>query len=341
MNDPKQHSISIKEVLSARKVVNQFLRPTALTHYPGLSSVIGAQVYVKHENHQPTGVFKIRGGINLVHNLRQLGSSGILTIPPGPERPTIGNSNGSILTAAHWLGLKSVVVVPVSTNPVKIKAFRAIGAEVVTAGETPEDCQAAAEQLCRQQGYYHASTCDEPLLINGVGTGFLEIVEDLPDIDVMIVPLGGGTEAAAAISTLRVVRPDVEIIAVQAEKSPAAWLSWKEGRMVEAESTSIASGIALGKAFRIPFEIYKDGLSDFILLSDEEIYDGIGLAWYYTHNLAESAGAVTVAAALKLRQRLAGKKVVLQMSGGNAPVEEIMEAIKRRTFSEGYKMDFP
>ena len=174
------------------------------------------------------------------------------------------------------------------------------------------------------------------MLINGVGTGFLEIIDDLPDIDVMIVPLGGGTEAAAAITTLRCVNPGVEIIAVQAEKAPAAWLSWKEGRMVEAVSTSICLGIALGHAFRIPFEIYKNGLTDFILLSEEEIYDGIGLAWYYTHNLAESAGAVTVAAALKLRQRLQGKKVVLQMSGGNAPFEEIMEAVKRPAFSEGF-----
>ena len=336
MYNPKQHPISFKEVLLARKVVSQFLRPTALTHYPSLSGVIGAQVYVKHENHQPTGVFKIRGGINLVHHLLKSGYPGILTTPPGPERRTIGNSNGSILTAAHWLGLKSLVVVPVSTNPVKIKAFQSIGAEVVAAGDTPEDCQTTAEQLCRQYGYYHASTCDEPLLINGVGTGFLEIVEDLPDIDVMIVPLGGGTEAAAAITTLRCVNPGVEIIAVQAEKAPAAWLSWKQGYMVEADSTSICLGIALGHAFRIPFEIYKDGLSDFILLSDEEIYDGIGLAWHYTHNLAESAGAVTMAAAFKLRSRLGGKNVVLQMSGGNAPYEEILEAVKRPAFFQGF-----
>ena len=174
-----------------------------------------------------------------------------------------------------------------------------------------------------------------------MGTGFLEIAEELPDIEVMIVPLGGGTEAAAAITVLRAVNPKVEIIAVQAEKSPAAWLSWKQGRMVEAESTSIAHGIALGHAFRIPFEIYKDGLSDFILLSDEEILDGIGLAWHYTHNLVESAGAVTMAAVFKLRRRLQGKRVVLQMSGGNAPVEEIMEAVRRPTFSEGYQGSIP
>jgi threonine dehydratase len=336
MQNIKQLPISSQEVLHARKVVSRFLRPTALTHYPGLSIVIGAQVYVKHENHQPTGVFKIRGGINLVHHLLKFGFPGILTTPPGSERPTIGNSNGSILTAAQWLGLKSLVVVQESTNPLKVQAFQSIGADVFKAGETPEDCQSAAEELCHKFGYYHASTCDEPLLINGVGTGFLEIVEELPDMDVMIIPLGGGTEAAAAITVLRAVNPEVEIIAVQAEKSPAAWMSWKEGRMVEADSTSMCLGIALGHAFRIPFEIYKNGLTDFILLSEEEIYNGIGLAWYYTHNLAESAGAVTVAAALKLRQRLQGKKVVLQMSGGNAPFEEIKEAIKRPAFLEGF-----
>ena len=152
MHNPKQHSISFQEVLQARRVVSRFLRPTALTHYPGLSAVIGAQVYIKHENHQPTGVFKIRGGINLVNHLKENGWPGILTTPPGPERPTIGNSNGSILTAAKWLGLKSLVVVPDSTNPLKVKAFQAIGAEVFHGRRNPAGlpgCRRAVVQAVR------------------------------------------------------------------------------------------------------------------------------------------------------------------------------------------------
>ncbi len=337
MENPKEYPITIKEVLYARQIVSRFLRPTGMFQYDSLSRATGAQVFVKHENHQPTGAFKIRGGINLIHHLKEEGCPGVLTTPPGHDRPDIGNSNGSILTAARWLGLKSVVVTPTGTHPHKLEAFHRIGAEVVEMGQTAQESQVIAQALCREHGFYHASTCDEPLLINGVGTGFLEIAEDLPDIDIMLVPLGGGTEAAAAITVLRAVNPKVEIIAVQAEKSPAAWLSWKQGHMVEAESTSIVLGIALRHAFRIPFEIYKDGLSDFILLSDEEIMDGIGLSWYYTHNMAESAGAATMAALFKLRQRLQGKRVVLQMSGGNAPATEILEAVRRPTFSEGYR----
>ena len=147
MNNPKQHPISAKEVLSARRVVSRFLRPTGLFQYDSLSRAVGAPVFVKHENHQPTGAFKIRGGINLIHYLKEEGVPGVLTTPPGHDRPTIGNSNGSILTAARWLGLKSVVVTPAGTHPRKLDAFRSIGAEVVETGQTPQDCQAAASAV--------------------------------------------------------------------------------------------------------------------------------------------------------------------------------------------------
>jgi threonine dehydratase len=172
------------------------------------------------------------------------------------------------------------------------------------------------------------------LLINGVGTGFLEIIEDLPDIDVMIVPLGGGNEAAAAIVTLRALRPEVEIIAVQAEKSPAAYESWKRKRIAAASNTTFAGGLATGTAYEVPFSVYRDELSDFVQLGEDEIYDG--MAFYYTHNLVEGAGGATIMAALKIRQRLRGRKVILQMSGCNASPVEIREAFKRESASTGF-----
>lgn len=326
----KDHPISIAETYRARRLVQTYLRPTSLTHYPGLSALLGAETYVKHENHNPTGTFKIRGGINLLHHLKQAGVGGVITF-------STGNHGLSIATAARWLGIRATVVVPRNNNPVKNRAIRECGAELIEAGANFDEASAVVKQLCEERGLYYAHPCDEPLLINGVGTEFLEIVEDLPDIDVMIVPIGGGSEAAAAVTTLRTLRPGVEIIAVQAEKSSAAFQSWQAGEIRSSTNETFAGGFATGTAYRIPFEIYKDALSDFILLTEDEIYDGIAAAAYYTHNHAEGAGASTLAAAYKVREKLRGKKVVLQMSGGNASPREFIEATGREIFLHGWQ----
>ncbi len=329
MREFKEYPISIAEVFRAKNVVENYLRPTNLTYYQGLSSVIDAEVFIKHENHNPTGTFKIRGGLNLVHHLKRAGIGGVITF-------STGNHGLSIATAGRWLGISATVVVPQNNNPVKNLAIKECGAELIEAGANFDEASLTVNQLCQQRGLYYVHPCNEPLLINGVGTEFLEIVEDVPDIDVMIVPLGGGSEAAAAIITLRALRPEVEIIAVQAEKSSAAYRSWTNKCISKAPNGTFAGGFATGTAYEIPFEIYKDTLNDFVLLTEEEIYDAMGLAYYYTHNLAEGAGASTVMAALKIRERLRGKKVVLQMSGGNTTPQEVIEASRREVFSNGF-----
>jgi threonine dehydratase len=329
VHDFKKHTIAISEVFRARDIVKSYLRPTSLTFYQGLSSAIGAEIFIKHENHNPTGTFKIRGGINLVHHLKQAGIGGVITF-------STGNHGLSIATAARWLGVSATVVVPRNNNPVKNLAIRECGAELIEAGADFDEASATVKQICQERSLYYAHPCDEPLLINGVGTEFLEIVEDLPDIDVMIVPLGGGSEVAAAITTLRALRPEVEIIAVQAERSSAAYKSWIGKRICESPNGTFAGGFATGTAYETPFEIYKNALSDFVLLTEDEIYDAMGLACYYTHNFTEGAGAATIMAAIKLRDMLRGKKVVLQMSGANAAPQELVEAMRRKTFTSGF-----
>jgi len=329
MDELKRYPISISEVFRSRPVVGALAKPTQLIRYEGLSQVIGADVHVKHENHNPTGTFKIRGGINLMSHLRRKGLKGVITF-------STGNHGLSIATAAKWFGLDAVVVVPEKSNPTKIRAIRECGAELVEAGSTFEEAARAVDALCQERGLYYAHPADEPLLINGVGTGFLEIVEELPDVDVIIVPLGAGSEAAAAVTVFRALRPEARIVAVQAECSPAAYQSWRDGRICHAANMTFAGGFATGKAYDVPFQIYRDALDDFVLLTEDEIYDGIGAAFYYTHNLAEGAGAAAIAAAYKLRNQLAGKMVALQMSGCNAAPEEILEAGRRSTFSAGY-----
>lgn len=329
MDQLKNHPISVSEILRSRPIVREFVKPTQLIRYEGLSKAIGADVYVKHENHNPTGTFKIRGGVNLIWHLQHAGVAGVITF-------STGNHGLSIATAAKWHGLDAAVVVPEGNNPAKNRAIRECGAELIEAGRRFEEAALKVDELCQERGLYYAHPADEPLLIDGVGTEFLEIAEELPEVDVVIVPLGAGSEAAAAITALRDRCPKAMIIAVQAESSPAAYYSWLEKRICHAPNDTFAGGFATGKAYEVPFAIYKDGLDDFVLLTEDEIYDGVGAAFYYTHNLAEGAGAATIAAAYKIRDMLSGKTVVLQMSGCNASPAEIIEAAKRVTFHEGY-----
>jgi threonine dehydratase len=329
MPDPKHYPVSVAEVVRARSIVGQYVRPSQLTYYEGLSRAIGAAVYVKHENHNPTGTFKIRGGVNLMHHLKGDGVPGVITY-------STGNHGLSIATAAKWLGMQATIVVPEGANPVKMRAIREAGAELIEAGATFEDCAATVERLCQERALHYAHPANEPHLINGVGTGFLEVVEALPDIDVMFVPIGAGSEVAGAITTLRALRPSVQVIAVQAQASPAAYESWRQKRILQAPNKSFAGGFATGQAYELPFSIYRDGLDDFVLLTEDELRDGMGAAIYYTHNLAEGAGAATIAAVWKVRDRLQGKKVALQMSGGNASAAEVVEATQRDTFEQGF-----
>jgi len=329
--DPlKQHPISLPEIYRARAVVRDFLKPTPLVRYEGLSRLIGADIYVKHENHNLTGSFKIRGGLNLVSHLKRLGQPGAITF-------STGNHGLSIATAARLFDMHAVIVVPEHNNPAKNRAIRETGAELVESGRTFEESANTVERLQHERGFYYAHPADEPLLINGVGTEFLEIAEDLPDIDAMIVPLGAGSEAAAAITVLHTLRADIKVIAVQAERSPAAYHSWQNKEICSDRNETFAGGFATGRAYEIPFQIYRDGLDRFVLLTEDEIYDAIAMAMFYTHNLAEGAGASTIMAAVKLRDYLAGKKVVLQMSGCNASPGEVAAAIAREAFSSGWQ----
>lgn len=311
---------SLAGALGARDIIRPHLTPTPLRNYPGLDRAIGGRIYVKHENHNPTGTFKIRGGITLMHHLKRRSTPGVITY-------STGNHGASVAASARMFGLPAVVVVPEKSNPLKVQAIRDAGAELIEHGADFEAAGRKVEQLVAERGLYFVHPANEPHLIDGVGTEFLEIIEQLPDLDVMLVPIGAGSEAAAAITVLKAIRPQIEIIAVQAEASPAAWQSWKAGHIVMAPNTTFAGGVATGTAYELPFGLYRDALADFILLSETELYEGIALAAHHTRNLAEGTGAACLRAAFKIRDRLAGKTVAIQMSGGNASGEEIRQAM--------------
>ncbi len=328
VSNHKNYPVSIGEVIRARTIVSRYLTETALTPYDGLSRLLSADVYVKHENHNPTGTFKVRGGINLMHHLKHSATSGVITF-------STGNHGISVALAAKLFGLEAVIVVPENNNPAKNRKIEEQGAELIEGGSSFEEASQVVEKLSDERELYYVHPANEPHLINGVGSEFLEVIEKLPDIDAIIVPIGAGSEAAAAVTTLKSLKDSIDIYAVQAQRSPAAYNSWKAGEIRHAENRTFAGGFATGTGYDLPFSIYKDALTDFVLVSEQEIYEGIALAAYYTQNLLEGAGASTLMAALRLKERLKGKKVVLQFSGCNASADEILKAYGLQAFREG------
>ena len=174
MIDHKNYPISYLEVLKAREHVYGFLTPTQLTGYENLSSTLGADIFVKHEDHNPTGSFKIRGGVNLLQHLKQSGIKGVITF-------STGNHGLSIAQAAAWLGIKATVAVPVGNNPVKNRVIKATGATLIEAGKSFEEASSVVDELAEKENLYYAHPANEPHLINGVGSEFFEIIEKLPD----------------------------------------------------------------------------------------------------------------------------------------------------------------
>ncbi|MFC1974990.1 threonine dehydratase [Chloroflexota bacterium] len=307
---------TLQDIMAARPNVYRYLKPTPLHPYPGLSELVGTNVWVKHENHQPMGAFKVRGGLNFAANLsdeeRQVGLFTAST----------GNHGQSIAFGARAYGIKATIAVPEGANPGKVAAMRGLGAEVVVHGS---DFDAAREWIMAEAEAQHGRFVGptEELLICGVGTYALEIMEDLPDVDTIIVPVGAGSGVCATSIVAKTINPNIEVIGAQSAQAPAMQLSWKSGKLVTAQMNTFAEGVATRVPFKNTQRIMRQNLDDFILVDDEDIKKAIVLLLEHTHNLAEGAGAISLAAALQIKERLAGKKVVLVLSGGNLSLENL------------------
>ncbi|MBN0989883.1 threonine ammonia-lyase [Amphritea pacifica] len=328
MENLKEYPISLHEIYKAKKVVSAYMKPSPLIKYDGLSQLLGCEVYVKHENQNITGSFKIRGGINIMSHLKEAKVNGVVTF-------STGNHGLSVATSAKLFDIPSIVVVPVGSNPVKIGLIKSAGAQVIEAGENFDEAAKVVAEINETKGYYYVHPANEPLIVNGVGTEFLEIIEDIPDIDAVILPLGGGSEVASGVSVLKSISPQISIYAVQAELSSAAYQSWCSKKIIASTNQTFAGGFATGTAYDTTFNIYRDKLDGFVLLSEQEILQGIALAAHHTKNLVEGAGGSTIMAAWKLREQLAGKKVVLQFSGSNASPDELVKACELASFRDG------
>lgn len=309
------------DVLAARQRIAPYLPRTPLYSYGGLSDVLGTDVWVKHENHLPVGAFKVRGGVNLVAQLSADDRArGVVTA-------STGNHGQSIAYAARLFGVRAIVCVPEGANPVKLAAIRGLGAEIVVDGRDFDEARDRCVQLAAQHGYRYIHSGDEPHLIAGVATATLELLEDEPGIDVIVVPIGGGSGAAGACIAANAVRAGIEVIGVQSDAAPAAYRSWKERRLIEDRMETFAEGLATRVAFELPQRIMWERLDDFVLVSDDQIRSAIVTMIETTRNLVEAAGAAPLAAAVSLRERLAGKRVALICSGGNISPAQLADAL--------------
>jgi threonine dehydratase len=303
---------SLPQLRAAHEVVRAALAPTPALVWPLLARRLETEVVVKHENHNPTGAFKVRGGLTFVDALRRRKphSKGLVSA-------TRGNHGQSLAFAAGRAGSPVTIYVPRGNSVEKNAAMRALGAELVEHGE---DFQAAREEAIRVGGTGGLDLVPafHPDLVLGVATYALELFGDRPDLDVLYVPVGQGSGICGCIAARDVLGLRTEIVGVQSAEAPAYALSIAAGHAVRTDS---ADTLADGMATRVPDEealaVIRRGVARFVLVTDAEIADAIRAYWTDTHNLAEGAGAAPLAAAVQEKHRLVGKKVGLVLSGGN------------------------
>jgi len=291
-----------------------------------LSEILGCDYYAKLENLQPVGAFKVRGGVNLVGTASgEEKSAGLISA-------STGNHGQSIAYAGRLFGARVIIYAPAeNVNQTKMQAMRDLGAEVRFHGRDFDEARIEAERIARQGGHRFVHSANEPKLIAGVGTIGLEIFDDLPEVDVIIAAAGGGSCASGNCIVAKQVNPRTRVIAVQSERAPALWHAWRNHTLdpyptMETEHEGLAT--------RVPFELTNrilwDLLDDFVLVTDEEINEAIRLLAQNGKQVAEGAGAASLAAAIKLRDQLRGKKVVGILSGGNIPLERFAALLRAR-----------
>jgi len=303
---------SLEEMRKAHEIVLETLRPTPAIAWPLLAARLGAEVVVKHENHQPIGAFKVRGGLTYVEALTRR-----LPHAKGLISATRGNHGQSLAFAGRRFGVSVTIVAPRGNSREKNAAMRAFGAELIEHGQDFQAAREEAERLADERGLHMVPSFHRGLAL-GVSTYALELLSEHADLDVLYVPIGQGSGVCGCISARDALGLKTEIVGVQSAAAPSYALSFEAGHVVP---TASADTLADGMATRVPDEEALDvimrGASRIALVSDHDIAAAIRAIWTDTHNLAEGAGAAALAAAMKERARLKGRKVGLVLSGGN------------------------
>jgi threonine dehydratase len=309
---------TLADVFKARRAIAPYLPRTPILEPAGLARALGCRAVLKCENLNPTGAFKVRGGVNLISSMDpQARARGVVAA-------STGNHGQSVAYAARLFGAPATIFMPEAANPLKVEATLAMGAEVIQTGHDFDTARLAAEEHAERLGLRYIHSSNEPLLVAGVATAALELLESVPEIDVLFVPVGAGSGVMGAGVVARAVNPAIRVIGVQAEGAPAVYRSWREGRRIVTDRiATFAEGLATREPFEMPLALFPRLVDDMMLVDDDAIAAAIRLILETARQVAEGAGAAPTAAALARRDELAGKTVGLILSGGNITSEQL------------------
>ena len=316
--------ITFADVLAARERLRPHLARTALRQYPLLDELVGhgIRVWVKHENHHPTQSFKIRNGLNAILGRDEA------TRARGVIGASTGNHGQGVAYAGRITGTPVTICVPAGNNPEKNAAIRALGAELVEVGATYEDTIIACGALRAERDLALVHSTNDPLVLAGAGTMTLEILEQEPELDALIIALGGGSQSVGALTVAAEKKPGLRVYAVGAAGAPAQYESWKSGKRLTGQPiNTFAEGIATGSAYELTFDALRAGLAGFVTVTDEEIYAAIRDLLRITQNLPEGAGAAGLAGLRRLAPELAGQRVGIVICGGNLSSAALARAV--------------
>jgi threonine dehydratase len=312
---------TLQDVQTARSTIKNYVTHTPIRRYPVLSELLDADVWVKHENFQLLGAFKVRGGINLVSQTSQQDRDrGFVTA-------SSGNHGQSIAYAARAFDAACTVVLPEGANSAKSASIASMGANVVFHGDVFERSREHAELLAERDGLRFVHAANEPALIAGVATYTAEIHDDLKDIDVIFAPIGAGSGASGVCIVSDGVSPLTRVIGVQSANAPAAYHAWKTGTIETYPMSTVAEGLATESAYSFTIEILRKRLKEFVLVDDSDISSAIKTYVQATRTLVEHAGAASLAAAIDMKDQIQGKRVVLIASGGNVTTDQLKSVL--------------
>jgi threonine dehydratase len=303
-------TITIKDIEAAREVIKGAVLRTPMLPAPRLSALTGADVYVKYENLQVTNSFKDRGALNKLSALTEAERKrGVIAM-------SAGNHAQSVAYHAARLGIPATIVMPVTTPFVKVAATRSHGAEVVLDGDTVADAQARCEKIQAERGMIMVHPYDDPLIMAGQGTIALEMLEDAPDLDCIVIPVGGGGLISGNAIAARARKPNIEIIGTEAALYPAVWNALK-GENREIGGPTLAEGIAVKNVGKLTLPVIRELVADIVLVDEAHLERAVNAYLTLQKTMAEGAGAAGLAALLAQPQRFKGKKVGLVLCGGN------------------------
>ena len=306
------HELTRDDIEQAASLVYQVMPATAQYAWPLLAERLACTVWVKHENHTPTGAFKVRGGITFMHWLKRMHPE-----VKGIVSATRGNHGQSVALAAAALGLRALIVVPRGNSPEKNNAMRGFGAEVVEFGQDFDEAREEAARLAQAHGLYLVPPFHTEL-VKGVATYALELFTAAPDLDTVYVPIGCGSGICGVIAARDVLGLKTEVVGVVSTEAMAAKLSFESGALRETASAhTFADGLAVRKPVPEAFAIYAAGAARIVAVSEAQIGEAMRIYYSDTHNLAEGAGAAALAALIQECEAMQGRKVGVILSGGN------------------------